>query len=203
MNQTIADEYEYLDEIKIKGEAIIKIDDRIVAKCENKWTRWFMSSLVEIVGWTERQYNTVYPLRYTYVTRNPTARVGTDTATPTSKDMTDLAQKIDTAPSSVIRRWIRDTDRWKWVAQFEFIWNPNVLPSMTVGEAGIWFESSSDEWTSPYTNTTSLGEYSGSILYQPASCLCVRVSVADGDFSPIDYVYTQTLSFVWRLTIQP
>jgi len=202
MNQTVADEYEYSDEIKIKGEAIIKIDDRIVAKCENKWTRWFMASLVEIVGWTGKLTagSIAY---YAYTTSGPTARVGRDTSTPTSKDMTDLAQRIDIAPSSVTRRWIRDTDNWRWISQWEFIWNPDVLPTTTIGEAGIWFSSSSDGWTSPYTNTISYSSQHGSILYEPAGRLCVRVSVADGDFSPIDYVYTQTLSFVWRLIIKP
>ena len=202
MNQTVIDEYEYSDEIKIKGEAIIKIDDRIVAKCENKWTRWFMASLVETVGWTGNATG-YYSYVTAYTISSPTARVGADTTTPTSKDMTDLAQKIDTAPSSVTRRWIRDTDRWRWVTQYEFIWNSNVLPSMTIGEAGVWFNLSSDGWTSPYTNTISIGGDGASILYQPGSRLGVRVSVADGDFSPIDYVYTQTLSFVWRFIIQP
>jgi len=198
MNQTIIDEYEYSDEIKIKGEAIIKIDDRIVAKCENKWTRWFMASLVETVGWTGNVLD-----GYAYTISFPTARVGADTTTPTSKDMTDLAQKIDIAPSSVTRRWVRDTDKWRWVSQHEFIWNPNVLPSMTIGEVGVWFRLSSDEWTSPYSNAINVSGGIGYILYQSASRLGVRVSVADGDFSPIDYVHTQTLSFVWRFIIQP
>jgi len=198
MNQTIIDECEYSDEIKIKGEAIIKIDDRIVAKCENKWTRWFMASLVESVCWVNSIKDAI-----AHATSVQTARVGTDTATPTSVDMTDLAQKVDIAPSSVTRRWIRDTDRWRWITQYEFIWNPSVLPSMTIGEVGILFSLSSDGWTSPYVCNASAWRAVISILYQPESRLGVRVSVADGDFSPIDYVHTQTLSFVWRFIVQP
>ena len=185
-------------ELKIKGEVTIKIDDRIVAECENKWTKYFMASLVETVGWMGRPAQE----SYAYTIRSPTARVGTDTTTTTSVDMTDLAQKIDIAPSSVTRKWIRDTDKWRWIAQFEFIWNPNVLPSTTIGEAGVWFESSSGDWSSPYNRGTGY-VHIASFLYNAALRLCVRVSVADGDFSPIDYVYTQTLSFVWRLIIQP
>ena len=203
MNQTIADEYEYSNEIKIKGEAIIKIDDRIVAKCENKWTKRFMASLVEVAGWIGQLYIVVSGTYYGHAIRNPTARVGTNTTTQTSLGMTDLVSKIDIAPSSVTRRWIRDTDNYRWVTQFEFIWNPNVLPSTTIGEAGVYFELSSDGWTSPYTNGISYTNGSGSILYQPGSSLGVRVSVADGDFSPINYIRTQTLSFVWRLVIKP
>ena len=94
-------------ELKIKGEVTIKIDDRIVAKCENKWTKYFMATLVECIAW--KGYAQSY--REAYLNRSPTARVGTDTTTPTSVDMTDLAQKIDTAPSSIVKRWIRDTDK--------------------------------------------------------------------------------------------
>jgi len=192
-----------IEDIEIIGEFEIKVDDRIVAKGKNKWNRYFMSSLIFIAGWTGYVVTTGTGYGYAYLPCNSiTARVGTDTSTPTTVNTSDLSAKIDRAPSSTTRRWIRDLDRMQWISQYEFIWNPNVLPSATIGEAGVYLNLTDDSWSSPATSGATING-SGNIYPNPAQRLGIRVSVADGDFSPLSYIYTQTLAFVWRLILRP
>jgi len=189
-----------IEDIEIVGEFEIKIDGKTVAKGKNKWNRYFMSSFVYVVGWSGYVLGGYSAYMPCY---SITARVGTDTSTPTTPTTTDLSAKIDIAPSSRTRRWIRDLDRMQWVAQYEFIWNPNVLPSATIGEAGVYFYLTDDSWASPSQSDTALTSANAAIYTGAASRLGIRVSVADGDFSPLSYVYTQTLAFVWRLILRP
>ena len=190
--------------IGISGEFEIWVGDKRIAKGKNMFTRYFLSSLVVTVARRaydreERDVTLRRSMGY-----GATARVGTDTSTRTDPSFTDLVSKIDTAPSSVTRRLWRFEAEWKYIAEFLFKWNANVLPSGTIGEFGVWLYTDADDWDSPLTQLIiprTEGDYYTHFRH-PANRLVSRIASADGKFTEFYYDNTEPLLYIWRAVIQ-
>ena len=168
--------------MKIRGKFVVKIDDEIVAEAYNRWTRHFVGELTYVL--IAGIYYTPDDTTSNGISRNSTVRVGTDTTTPTSLDMTDLVSKIDTAPNSFSISCVKTPDYSRYYTQYIAIWQPYVLPSATIGEIGVYGTLINEtSLTSPSVNPGYLDKYN---LGQGGR-LIARVSSADGTFNPINY----------------
>jgi len=211
--------------VKITGNFEIWVGDKKIAEGKNRFTRYLMSSIVAIIAntnYSQRVYTGLdISLGLAY---KATARVGRDTTTSTTTDMTDLVDKINKAPSSVTRKLWRLETEWKYMAEFLFKWNAEVLPNTTIGEFGVWLFLDNDDWSSPLTNPRRFGIYgtagqdSGnrylhcvkggdSIKWNidasiPPNRLASRIASADGKFTEFDYDNTEPLTYIWRLIVQ-
>jgi len=190
-------------ETRITGNFEIWVGDNKIAEGKNRFTRYLMSSIVAII--TNREckgtcYETLYTRGLSY---GATARVGKDTTTPTTTTMGDLVDKIDIAPSSVTRKLWRLEAEWKYMAEFLFKWNAEVLPSETIGEFGVWLYLDSDDWSSPLLNANRC--CAGCTLApvgSPGTRLASRIASADGKFTEFYYDNSEPLTYIWRLVVQ-
>jgi len=168
--------------MKIRGKFVVKIDDEIVAEAYNRWTRHFVGELTYAI--IAGGYSSLYTTFSYGISHNSSVRVGTDTTTSTSLDMTDLVSKIDTAPNSFTVYCVRTSDCTRYYTQYIAVWQPFVLPSTTIGEIGIYGNLLNETLlTSPAVNPGYLLKLS----YNQGVKLLARVSSADGTFSPINY----------------
>jgi len=212
IDERIAENY---SKIKIGGIAEIIYGDNIV-KCKNKWTRYFMSSIVVFIA-NACHHN------YGYNTFNvqgmgghATARVGTDTTTQTTPDMSDLVNRIDVAPDSVTRRAMKEPDYTLYTAEFIFTWNAGTLPNIyegatgenevdgEIGELGVFLTCENDDWSSGLLNPNrQSGMGDDRIPIGGAGVrLASRIASADGAFDAFEHMgSTEPLTFKWIFRI--
>jgi len=190
--------------IGITGNFEIWVGDKKIAEGKNRFTRYLMSSIVGIIATSCCEGTAEF---CTHVTRSlaygATARVGKDTTTPTTTDMGDLVDKVDIAPSSVTRKLWRLEAEWKYIAEFLFRWDAEVLPSMTIGEFGVYLTLDSDDWSPPATNPNRC--VAGCTAYPVGGAglrLASRIASADGKFTEFDYYNSEPLTYIWRLVVQ-
>jgi len=214
MNRKIDERIKEEYEAEIKGKFKIYLGNKLYAKGKNMWTRYFASSLVEFVILSTSpllsssgEYYGATNMR-TRGLSGGGAKAGNDTTTPTTPDMTDLANKIDISPSTSRRVILKSSDYKEYKAKFENSWNPGVIPPQTIGEFGIYFSLTDDSWESPYNNP-SFGSFLGGVfdgyswpLLQRGSRLGARIASADGAFDPIDYTSEEALILEWYVTIK-
>jgi len=219
IDEKIAENY---TKVKIGGIAEIRYGDNII-KCKNKWTRYFMSSIIVFIANQE-----VKDVTYTglpspsYIdpagmSLGVTARVGTDETTPTTPNMSDLVSKVDIAPDSVTRRATKESDRSMYRQEYIFTWNPGTLPDIReggdidgkVGEFGVYLRTDDDTWESGTLNpsrSTSNHYASNKIWVIPLGGadirLSARIASADGAFDPFEfYGSIDSLTFKWRFQV--
>jgi len=190
--------------IGITGNFEIWVGDKKIAEGKNRFTRYLMSSIVGIIATSQCAGTFGFS---TYVSRGlaygATARVGKDTTTPTTTDMDDLVDKVDIAPSSLTRTLWRLEAEWKYVAEFLFRWDAEVLPSMTIGEFGVYLYLDNDDWSPPATNPNRCtGGSTVSPVYGGNIRLASRIASADGKFTEFDYYNSEPLTYIWRLIVQ-
>ena len=204
IDERIKEEYE----AKITGKFKIKIGNKTVAKGKNMWTRYFVSSLVQALydsfAYVDcgRKYTKEIARLMSY---SHTARVGTDTSTPSSPDMADLVSKIDIAPDTKAIVIFKELDYSEYRSRHKYLWNPGTIPAQTIGEFGVYLYLSDDSWNSPQENTQLyyINQVDLIVPYvNPALRLGARVSSGDGDFDPIDYDSSRALIFEWYVTIK-
>jgi len=204
--------------IKLSGDAEIIYKDNII-KCKNRFTRYLMSSIVVLIANTEKDScvrdleGDIYSRGLSYYL---TARIGTDTSTHTSPDMSDLVNKVDVAPNSIVRRLIREPDYTLYIAEFVFTWNAGTLPDIyegatgeneidgKVGEFGVYLALDIDDWQSGLTNPqrgSCIGK--GTIpVDNVARRLATRIASADGAFDAFEfYGSVDPLTFKWRFQV--
>jgi len=207
IDERIKEEYE----AKIEGKFKIYIGDELYAKGKNKWTRYFASSLVQVVINTSRCGGCQYPpckMEAYYMSRQYTARAGNDTSTPTSPDMTDLVSKIDIAPDTQNRALFKSSGYSEYSSRHKFMWNAGTIPAQTIGEFGVYLYLSDDSWSSPVENPNLWYVSTSDVLtvlvpyVNPALRLGARISSGDGDFDPIDYDSSEALILEWYVTIR-
>ena len=187
--------------IGITGNFEIWVGDKKIAEGKNRFTRYLMSSIVVIIASTWGSAEIVYAHYYTRaLAYNATARVGKDTATSTTTDMSDLVDKIDVAPSSITRKLWRSEAEWKYMAEFLFRWDVGVLPSTTIGEFGVYLTLDSDDWSSPAPNPNRCT--AGCPVGGADTRLASRIASADGKFTEFYYDNTEPLTYIWRLIVQ-
>jgi len=205
IDDRIEDEYK----AKIKGKFKIFLGDELYAKGKNKWTRFFMSSIVEFMHHNHclAQANvsgdvTVYAPGLSY---RHTARVGTDETTPTTPNMSDLVSKVDIAPNTKSVVIFKEPDYSKYSSRHRYSWNPGKIPPQTIGEFGIYLFLAGDSWSSPEENRRFCGWFDNSGGYapieNPGTRLGARISSGDGDFDPIDYTSEEALILECYVTI--
>jgi len=196
IDERIKEEYE----AKIIGKFKIYLGNKLYAKGKNKWTRYFVSSLVQIVAnpgiWGRYENCTTHLISYNY-----TARAGNDTTTPTSPDMTDLVSKIDIAPDTQNIVLFKEADYTKYQSRHKFSWGAGTIPAQIIGEFGVYLYLSDDSWTSP-NETFPVANNTSCPYINPAVRLGARISSGDGDFDPIDYDSSEALIFEWYVTIK-
>jgi len=205
IDDRIKDEYE----AKIKGKFKIYLGDELYAKGKNKWTRYFMSSIIEFMHSTKSTVlDTVYDgtvTVYAYgLSYGHTARVGTDETTPTTPNMSDLVSKVDIAPNTKSVVIFKESDYSKYSSRHKYTWNPGRIPPQTIGEFGVYLFLTNDAWGSPAVNTTfyyNIADGKNVTLDYPASRLGARISSGDGDFDPINYTSEEALILEWYVTI--
>ena len=208
IDERIKEEYE----AKIEGKFKIYIGDELYAKGKNKWTRYFASSLVQVVINTSRCGGCQYPpckMEAYYMSRQYTARAGNDTSTPTSPDMTDSVSKIDIAPDTQNRALFKSSGYSEYSSRHKFMWNAGTIPAQTIGEFGVYLYLTDDSWSSPAENPSfgSASEIPYWKVYaipidNPASRLGARISSGDEDFDPIYYDSSEALILEWYVTIR-
>jgi len=211
--------YENYTKIKIGGLAEIYKGDELISKCKNKFTRYLMSSIVVFIA--NGAYNVSTDSHGTCYTRGMaygvTARIGTDTHTPTNPNMSDLVNKVDVASNSVTRRLIKEPDYTLYIAEFVFIWNVGTLPNIyigapgdgsidgKVGEFGVYLYTDNDDWSSGLLNpvrVTSIPSYSYAPLGGAGVRLASRIASADGAFDAFEfYGSIDPLTFKWRFQV--
>lgn len=198
------------EEIKIRGKFKIKVGNKLVAKGKNKWTRYFASTIGIGVYSAEKEvyYESGIATGRTIWIRGMsygyTSRVGSDVSTPTNPFTTsDLASKIDVAPSTQSRLATKSSSYGNYQVRFKFVWEAGALPETTIGEFGVYLYLNDDSWSTPQTNTSfGSGNYDWvSFVENGASRLAARVSAADGDFDSFYYDSLESLYFEWYVTI--
>jgi len=204
-----------LYELKIEGKFRIYLGKNLYAKGKNKWTRYFVSTIVQQVANTSRSTGSGASRPETIVmlpAHSYTSRAGSDTSTPTDPSMSDLVNKINVAPDTQTRVLFKETDRTKYWCRYKFLWDPGTISPCTIGELGVYLYLSDDSWSSPVENPNlwyEKIEYPAGrtkatwVPYiNPAVRLGARVSSADGDFDPIDYTSEEALIFEWYVVIK-
>jgi len=212
INEKIAENY---TKIKVGGIAEIIYGDNVI-KCRNKFTRYLMSSIAVFVAnsrgtdpvapaGTYLQIKNVYVAGMSY---GVTARVGTNTTTPTTPDMNDLVSKRDIAPNSITRRLIRGEGYELYIAEFVFVWNVGTLPDITVGELGVYLRTDNDDWgdylvnPARATGSASPPNITGIPLGNADVRLASRIASADGAFDPFEFHGSiDSLTFKWRFQV--
>jgi len=223
IDERIAENY---TKIKIGGVAEIIYGDNVI-KCKNKFTRYLMSSIVVLVGniggchkYLTSGYVSDNCICAEGMSRGVTARIGTNTTTSTTPDMSDLVDKVDVAPNSITRRAIKEPDYTLYIAEFVFTWNAGTLPDIyegataegdidgRVGEFGVYLKTDSDNWTSPLSNPSRVsasadGTNSWSNPLGGAGVrLASRIASADGAFDAFEfYGSIDPLTFKWRFQV--
>jgi len=220
IDDRIAENY---SKIKISGIAEIIYGDNVI-RCRNKFTRYLMSSIVVFIanqqpvaysnGWESPN---IYSRGFSY---GVTARIGTDTLTPTSPDMSDLVSKVDVAPNSITRRLIKEPDYTLYIAEFVFTWNAGTLPNIyigapgdgsidgKVGEFGVYLYTDNDDWSSGILNPAR-ASFSGSDKHYRITPLggagvrlASRIASADDAFDAFEfYGSIDPLTFKWRFQV--
>mgnify|MGYP000613175816 CR=1 FL=1 len=224
INERIAENY---TKIKIEGTAEIVYGDNVI-KCRNKFTRYLMSSIVVFIA-NANAYAGEYGKaseRAAGMSCDVTARIGTDTSTYTSPDMSDLVDKVDKAPNSITRRLIKEPDYSLYIAEFVFQWNAGTLPDIyegatgeneidgKVGEFGVYLRTDRDDWSSPLSNPNrgcNLFGEKGIIPLGPRLIdsspgvpvrLASRIASADDAFDAFEfYGSIDPLTFKWRFQV--
>jgi len=209
INERLAENY---TKIKINGIAEI-IHDNNVIRVKNKFTRYLMSSIIVFIA---DSTGTTYdgpansPKRYVVgMAYGCTAKAGNDTTTPTTPDMTDLANKIDISPSSLTRRLIKEPDYTLYIAEFIFVWNIGRLPDTTIGEFGVYLTTDNDDWASGTINPArvtcvncSTSVFRDIPLGNADVRLASRIASADGAFDPFEFHGSiNSLTFKWRFQV--
>jgi len=222
IDEKLAENY---TKIKIGGIAEIRYRDNVI-KCRNKWTRYFMSSIIVFIADQRAPDGSVSNLGTPYRTATAgmawgvTARVGIDEYTSTNPDMSDLVNKIDIAPNSITRRLIKEPDYSLYIAEFTFVWNAGTLPDIyvgataegdidgKVGEFGVYLRTDSDNWTTGTLNPSrASGGKSGYNVWgiplgEADIRLCARIASADGAFNAFEYYGSiDPLTFKWRFQV--
>jgi len=218
IDEKLAENY---TKVKIGGFAEIRYGDNVI-KCRNKWTRYFMSSIVLFIADGKCYYASctnksaaVCSIRG--MSYGATARIGTDTHTATNPDMIELVSEVDVAPNKVTRRLIKEPDYSLYIAEFVFTWNAGTLPNIyegatgegdidgRVGEIGVYLYSDNDDWTTGTLNPCRCdgGGYREFTPFNYASIrLCARISSGDGNFDPFEFWGSiDPLTFKWRFQV--
>ena len=147
--------------IKVVSLAEVYVNDELLFRSKNKWTRYFMSTMIISIGGIESNPGT-HSSR-TYIMGNYwDARAGTDTSTPTEPTMSDLVSKVDTPPDSKNSVIFKNVDYTKYWSRHKFVWNAGTLPDMTIGEFGVYLYLGDDSWSSPMLNP-----HTGEGIYDP------------------------------------
>lgn len=193
------------EKIKIEGRFRIMLGDEVVSEGKNKWIRYLPSSFVQVVaGGLTPEVGSRNNVRC--FSSGVTARAGSDTSTPTTPNMTDLASKLDYEPNNISRVLERSFGYQSYTNRTKFIWNPGTIPESIIGEFGVYLTLSDDSWESPIEDPTpwyqSYEQNSIWFTWTPDLRLAMRVSSADGDFSPISYSSLEPLSLEWYVTIK-
>ena len=211
---------ENFSKIKLNGIAEIIYGDNVI-KRRNKWTRYFMSSIIVFIANRNPisyQNGCDYCNKYALgMSKQLTARIGTNTTTPTTPDMSDLVNKVDVAPDSITRRAIKEPDYTLYIAEFVFIWNAGTLPDIyegapgdgsidgKVGEFGVYLYTDNDDWVSGILNPQRCDcgiTGRASPLYNPALRLASRIASADDAFDAFEfYGSIDPLTFKWRFQV--
>jgi len=207
--------------IKISGIAKI-IYNKNVITCRNKFTRYLMSSIIVFIAnkealacSTSAKYGAIY---VSGMSHGVTARIGINTSTPSSPDMSDLVNKVDVAPDSITRRLIKEPDYSLYIAEFVFTWNAGTLPDIyigataegdidgKVGEFGVYLRTDSDDWSSGILNPSRAECISPDFTTIPLKGagvrLASRIASADGAFDPFEFWGSiDPLTFKWRFQV--
>ena len=216
---------ENFSKIKINGLAEIIFKDNVI-RCRNKWTRYFMSSIVVFIANGKAQDGTTSSSTFSLneitngMARGATARIGTNTSTHTSPDMSDLVDKVDVAPNSITRRAIKEPDYTLYIAEFVFTWNAGTLPDIyegataegdidgRVGEFGVYLYTDSDDWETGLLNPNRASGYTSSNVANTTPLgganvrLASRIASADGAFDAFEfYGSIDPLTFKWRFQV--
>jgi len=218
IDEKIAEEF---SKIKINSIGEIYIGENKIAKCRNKWTRYFMSViLLAICNGTRKVEEAFARYRYQSIGNGATCRIGIDTTTSTTPSMSDLVNKVDVAPDSITRRLIKEPDYTLYIAEFVFAWNAGTLPDIyegataegdidgRVGEFGVYLETDNDDWETGITNPNRY-----TIIYAGTECqvrigndsavrLASRIASADDAFDAFEfYGSIDPLTFKWRFQV--
>jgi len=219
IDERIAENY---TKIKMDGIGEVYIGNELIFKTKNKWTRYFMSSIVVCIADLKCHYsvcsnstNVLYDA--CGLSRYFTARIGINTTIPTNPDMSDLVNKVDVAPDSITRRAIKEPDYTLYIAEFVFIWNAGTLPDIyegapgdgsidgKVGEFGVYLYTDNDDWVSGILNPQRCDcgiTGRASPLYNPALRLASRIASADDAFDAFEfYGSIDPLTFKWRFQV--
>jgi len=215
---------ENFSKIKLNGIAEIIYGDNVI-KRRNKWTRYFMSSIIVFIANRNPisyQNGCDYCNKYALgMSKQLTARIGTNTTTPTTPDMSDLVNKVDVAPDSITRRLIKEPDYTLYIAEFVFTWDAGTLPDIyegataegdidgRVGEFGVYLTTDNDSWSSGLLNPNrgSCIGCSSSSMYQiplggASQRLASRIASADDAFDAFEfYGSIDPLTFKWRFQV--
>jgi len=209
---------ENFTKIKIGGVAEIIHGDEVI-RCKNKWTRYFMSSIIVFIA-NDFTYLGKLNMRYEIacgMSYKLTSRIGTNESVATTPDMTDLVSKIDIAPNSITRRLIKEPDYTLYIAEFVFTWDAGTLPNIyiggevdgKVGEFGVYLWLDDDSWTTGLLNPAR-GSYEyvqDYAVYEiplggATQLLASRIASADGAFDPFEfYGSIDPLTFKWRFQV--
>jgi len=201
------------DEIEIMSNFEIWSGDELISKGHNDFTRYLKSTVVCIIGVSDtgyRDFGNYKAAGSAGASWGATCRVGRDTSTPTSPDMADLVDKINVAPSNIVRRIVRDLPDMFFV-EYVFTWEAEVLPDDTIGEFGVYLSLDNDDWDSPLSNPSRYTEFQQTIddyativalPYKRTFTLASRVASADGKFSAFyHYGSVDPLTYKWRFQV--
>jgi len=218
IDERIAENY---TKIKIGGIAEIIYKDNTI-RCRNKFTRYLMSTVLVAIcnfGQSGQYLNHPYSNCHHVMSDGVTARIGIDEYTSTNPDMSDLVNKVDTAPDSITRRLIKEPDYTLYIAEFVFTWNAETLPDIyegapgdgsidgRVGEFGVYLRTDDDSWSSGISNPNRVTNVKGSpahtyIGVNSAVRLASRIASADDSFDAFEfYGSIDPLTFKWRFQV--
>jgi hypothetical protein len=169
------------------GEVTIRNGDKVI-KAENHFVDAGLKSIISPFLFQNIGASKWYlPLNLWHI------YIGSDTAVPTVTTHTELQSPIGaapgTAPSSKIISVIHDgTPDGDWYLTYSAVWNPGVVPAVTLGEAALYMRNAD--------KSTYLWSGAG---YTPTETMTSRLSSADGDFGSIVIDDSKPLVIDWTI----
>ena len=179
-----------MDRVKLFGRVTVKQDGSIIYEdIPNHWINYGLKGLTSylcVSGWNGNY--TSYGWSGSSTSNGYNMRVGTNTTTVTTFDMSELLTPVVVNPNATMGSNITQVSTGVWHLVFTANWNAGVI-TQTIGEVGLYL--------APFDILSVQGGDSG----QKTQRLISRISAADGTFTAFTPDPTKTLTIEWKVGV--
>jgi len=182
-----------MDIVKLFGKVTIKQEDKIIHEdVPNHWINFGLKGLVSYLCGS--LYGVSVPATYTCWQGSSQSngfnmKVGTNTTTVTTFDMTELVNPLAASPNTIMGNNVTNVSTGVWHLVHTVNWNAGII-TQQVGEVGLYlapFDNLNVQWVENNTSKTQR--------------LVSRISVADGNFTAFTPDAAKTLTIEWKVGV--